>query len=146
MNVRHYPQKCPNLLVAHVEVFKSVVVIVFPCFFVSKYIKIIFFIYFFKIIFYINTSKRSKNIKKKFHKQKIQFFWETWFQLRSQTVTYCVNKLFKNWLHFHREFIRIRKLSSSLYKWKYRQNISVSELQWNLRTKYSLAISTGKHR
>jgi hypothetical protein len=48
-------------------------------FFVRKYIKIIFFIYFFKIIFYINTSKQSKNIKKNSINKKFNFFGKRGF-------------------------------------------------------------------
>jgi hypothetical protein len=43
---------------------KVAVVWFFEVFFILKYIKIIFFIYFFKFILNIITSKQSKNIKK----------------------------------------------------------------------------------
>jgi hypothetical protein len=43
---------------------KAAVVWFFEVFFILKYIKIIFFIYFFKFVLNIITSKQSKNIKK----------------------------------------------------------------------------------
>ena len=49
-------------------------------FFVSKCIKKIFYYYFLKIIFDINTSKQFKNIKTKINLN----FYETWFESRYQ--------------------------------------------------------------
>jgi len=47
----------------------------FQVFFISKYIKMIYFFYFLKIIFEISTSKRSKTYKKNLFLAKNKIIW-----------------------------------------------------------------------
>jgi hypothetical protein len=74
--------------------------------FPREYIKIKFF-HFFKIIFNINTSKRSKNIKKKINsKKKFKFFKS---MVGSQKQTLSLSATFTIWV-----FLSVQTFSTAL--------------------------------
>jgi hypothetical protein len=50
--------------------------------------------YFLKIIFDISTSKRFKNIKKNYFKQKKLKSFKIWFALRSQTLSKKASQIY----------------------------------------------------